>query len=177
VGTEVVIAKYGTGDVTIEAGAGVTINESGANPLTEQYSLATIKKIAANEWLLVGPAEAASGGGLEYFYAENLNSATATQLGTSESTRVALTLEPGVYHITLFADMTGAGTSSPVITTYFKQGAEYLEITTNSYSRLASFTKITEILSETTFYVNVSASGASSSIRIYGCNISAIKLA
>jgi len=52
---EIAIAKYGTGNVSIVGASGVTVNASGITILTEQYTVATIKKIASNEWILVGP--------------------------------------------------------------------------------------------------------------------------
>ncbi len=53
--TEIELARYGSGSVTIAPGSGVTINSAGgALILTSQFSFATLKKIGTNEWYLVG---------------------------------------------------------------------------------------------------------------------------
>ena len=55
VGTIVEVFQYGAGQTTIVAGAGVTIRSSGGKlKLTGQYSGASLRKIATNEWALVG---------------------------------------------------------------------------------------------------------------------------
>ena len=55
VNTEIDLISLGAGTVTIAAGSGVTIRSlSGALALSGQYAGATLKKIATNEWLLVG---------------------------------------------------------------------------------------------------------------------------
>ena len=54
INTEIAIVQYGTGKVTV-AGDGVTINSAGGLKSTSaQYASMTLKKIATNEWLLVG---------------------------------------------------------------------------------------------------------------------------
>lgn len=54
-GTVVEIAQLGAGQLTITAGAGVTLRSSGAKlKTTGQYSAASIRKIATNEWLVTG---------------------------------------------------------------------------------------------------------------------------
>lgn len=55
VNTEIDVASLGAGTVTIAAGSGVTIRSVGGDlALSAQYAGATLKKIATNEWLLVG---------------------------------------------------------------------------------------------------------------------------
>lgn len=55
VGAWVEIDRMGAGSVTIAAGAGVTIRNAGtALTLRVQYSTAMLRKIATDEWLLVG---------------------------------------------------------------------------------------------------------------------------
>ena len=54
-GTEVVVFQAGAGQVTFAAGAGVTVNSKDSNlKLTGQYSSGTLKKVATDEWDLVG---------------------------------------------------------------------------------------------------------------------------
>ena len=49
------LAQTGAGQVSVAAGAGVTIRSSGSKlKLTGQYSAATLFRIASDEWLLVG---------------------------------------------------------------------------------------------------------------------------
>ena len=59
VGTEILLAQLGTGQVTIVAGAGVTIRTAETLKLAKQYAAATLIKIGADEWLLTGNLEAA----------------------------------------------------------------------------------------------------------------------
>lgn len=55
IGTEIEIAKLGTGAVTIDASSGVTIDSlDSMTDIAGQYATVAIKKIATNEWLLVG---------------------------------------------------------------------------------------------------------------------------
>lgn len=54
VGTVINIAQYGAGQLTIAGAGGVTVNFTPGNKTRAQYSVATIIKIAANEWLLTG---------------------------------------------------------------------------------------------------------------------------
>ena len=55
IGTQILIAQYGAGQTTIVATVGVTIRSSGGKlKLNVQYSLATLIKIATNEWMLAG---------------------------------------------------------------------------------------------------------------------------
>ena len=49
------IAQYGAGQTTVVAGAGVTVRSAGSRlKLNQQYSGATLVKIAADEWYLFG---------------------------------------------------------------------------------------------------------------------------
>ncbi|HQA96656.1 MAG TPA: hypothetical protein PLF62_01675 [Clostridia bacterium] len=55
VGANITIIALGAGQVTVKAGSGVTIRSAGSDlKLTEQYSTATLIKIATDTWLLVG---------------------------------------------------------------------------------------------------------------------------
>ena len=55
VGDQINIMQLGAGQVTITAGAGVTIRSSGSKlKLTGQYSVATVVQIAADTWMAVG---------------------------------------------------------------------------------------------------------------------------
>lgn len=55
VGANITIIALGAGQVTVAAGSGVTIRSAGSDlKLTEQYSTATLIKIATDTWLLVG---------------------------------------------------------------------------------------------------------------------------
>jgi len=55
VGDEVSIAAYGSGTVTISAGSGVTVNSKDSNlAIDGQYSSVILKKMATDEWILVG---------------------------------------------------------------------------------------------------------------------------
>jgi hypothetical protein len=100
VGTEVVIAKYGEDDVTIEPGSGVTLNGAGVTTLTVEYTAATIKKIAADEWLLVGPGEESAGGGSsEITYLTTTFDNNYYTVGTSAVTLNNLTLPAGTWMI------------------------------------------------------------------------------
>lgn len=55
VGTQILISQYGAGQTTIVATGGVTIRSKDGNlKLTDQYSAATLVKIATNEWYLFG---------------------------------------------------------------------------------------------------------------------------
>lgn len=55
VGTIVELFQYGAGQTTIAAAGGVTIRSSGGKlKLTGQYSAASLRKIATDEWCLVG---------------------------------------------------------------------------------------------------------------------------
>lgn len=55
VGANITIIALGAGQVTVAEGSGVTIRSAGsALKLTEQYSTATLIKIATDTWLLVG---------------------------------------------------------------------------------------------------------------------------
>ena len=54
-GTQILLSQYGSGQTTIVATGGVTINSSGGKlKLNTQYSGATLIKIATNEWYLFG---------------------------------------------------------------------------------------------------------------------------
>jgi hypothetical protein len=55
IGTQINIMQLGAGQVTITAGAGVTLNSSGSKLKTkDQYSVATCAKIATDAWVVVG---------------------------------------------------------------------------------------------------------------------------
>lgn len=55
VGTQINMVQLGAGQVTVAAGAGVTIRSQGSKlKLNGQYSAATCVKIATDEWVLVG---------------------------------------------------------------------------------------------------------------------------
>ena len=55
IGTQINIMQLGAGQVTITAGAGVTLNSSGSKLKTkDQYSVATCAKIASDTWVVVG---------------------------------------------------------------------------------------------------------------------------
>lgn len=53
-GTVFTFVRVGTGEVTISAGSGATVNTSIGNRLRVQWSTATLRKRAANTWLLSG---------------------------------------------------------------------------------------------------------------------------
>lgn len=54
-GTEIVVFQAGAGQVTFAAAGGVTINSKDSNlKITGQYSSATLKKIATDEWDMIG---------------------------------------------------------------------------------------------------------------------------
>ena len=55
VGTQIVVAQYGAGQITFAGAVGVTINsEATKRKTSQQYATASLIKIAANEWLLAG---------------------------------------------------------------------------------------------------------------------------
>ena len=55
IGTQINIMQLNTGQVTIAAGAGVTLRSAGTKVKTNgQYSVATCVKIATDTWVLVG---------------------------------------------------------------------------------------------------------------------------
>jgi hypothetical protein len=55
VGTQVLVSQYGAGQTTIVAGSGVTLRSSGTKlKLSAQYAIATLIKIATDEWMLSG---------------------------------------------------------------------------------------------------------------------------
>ena len=55
VGANITIIALGAGQVTVAEGSGVTIRSAGSDlKLTEQYSTATLIKMATDTWLLVG---------------------------------------------------------------------------------------------------------------------------
>ncbi len=55
IGTQINFAQLGAGQVTLGAGAGVTLNSSGAKlKLKDQYSVATCVKTDTNTWFVVG---------------------------------------------------------------------------------------------------------------------------
>lgn len=55
IGTQINIMQLGTGQVTITAGAGVTLRSAGSKLKTNgQYAVATCCKIATDTWVVVG---------------------------------------------------------------------------------------------------------------------------
>ena len=55
IGTQLNFAQLGAGQVTITAGAGVTLNSSGTKlKLKDQYAVATCVKTDTNTWFVVG---------------------------------------------------------------------------------------------------------------------------
>lgn len=55
IGTEILVAQYGAGQVTFVEGSGVEIRSSGGKlKLIGQYSAATLVKRATDEWYLFG---------------------------------------------------------------------------------------------------------------------------
>ena len=59
IGTQINIAQLGAGQVTITAGAGVTLNSSGTKlKLKDQYAVATCVKTDTNTWFVVGSLSA-----------------------------------------------------------------------------------------------------------------------
>ena len=55
IGTQMNIVQLGAGQVTVAAGAGVTLRSSGSKlKLFGQYAAATLVKIAVDEWVLIG---------------------------------------------------------------------------------------------------------------------------
>jgi hypothetical protein len=55
VGTQILIAQYGAGQTTVVASGGVTIRSSGNKlKLSAQYAMATLIKIATDEWYISG---------------------------------------------------------------------------------------------------------------------------
>lgn len=55
IGTQLNLMQLGAGQVTITAGAGVTLQSAGTKVKTNgQYSVATCVKIATDTWVLVG---------------------------------------------------------------------------------------------------------------------------
>lgn len=59
VGAEITIIQTSVAQVTFAAGSGVTINSKNSNlNLAGQYAAATLKKVATDEWDLIGDLEA-----------------------------------------------------------------------------------------------------------------------
>ena len=59
VGSEIVLARYGAGAVTLSATSGVTLYSSDSKKsINKQYEFATLKKIATDEWVLLGSLSA-----------------------------------------------------------------------------------------------------------------------
>lgn len=58
VGTQVLINQTGAGQVTVVAGAGVTINTAQTLLLRAQHSTVAIMKIATDTWVIMGDLEA-----------------------------------------------------------------------------------------------------------------------
>jgi len=55
VGAEVVVIQAGTGAVTFAGASGVTVNsKDSALQISAQYAAATLKKVATDEWDLIG---------------------------------------------------------------------------------------------------------------------------
>jgi hypothetical protein len=57
-GATIVILQTGTGQVTLTAGAGVTLNATPGAKLRTQWSSATLVKRAANTWVALGDLSA-----------------------------------------------------------------------------------------------------------------------
>jgi hypothetical protein len=60
VGTEIHVEQKGAGQTTVVADTGVTVNTSETLKLEGQYAVATLKKVATDEWTLIGYLEAAA---------------------------------------------------------------------------------------------------------------------
>lgn len=61
IGTQVIFEQASTGPVTIQGGAGVTVNsEGGKDDTVGQYAICAIIKVATDTWTLFGNLEAAS---------------------------------------------------------------------------------------------------------------------
>lgn len=54
IGKVVTVTRNGTGSVTIVAGTGATVNNAHGLVLSSQYSVAAVKKVAANTWIAYG---------------------------------------------------------------------------------------------------------------------------
>jgi hypothetical protein len=55
IGTQITVTQYGTGSTSFVQGAGVTIRSStGSLTINSQWSVATLLKVATNEWYLFG---------------------------------------------------------------------------------------------------------------------------
>lgn len=55
VNSEIVFVRYGAGSVTLSGDVGVTLNSADAvKTISKQYEATTLKKIATDEWLLIG---------------------------------------------------------------------------------------------------------------------------
>ena len=55
IGTQINVMQLGAGQVTITAGAGVTLRSAGSKLKTNaQYAVATCCKIATNTWVVIG---------------------------------------------------------------------------------------------------------------------------
>jgi len=55
IGTQVNLMQLGAGQVTIAAGAGVTLRSAGSLvKISAQYAVVTCVKIATDEWVLIG---------------------------------------------------------------------------------------------------------------------------
>jgi hypothetical protein len=59
VGTVIEFYQYGAGQVTVVAGGGVTIRTPETLLLRKQYSSASLRKVATNEWMLAGDLQLA----------------------------------------------------------------------------------------------------------------------
>lgn len=54
-GTQIILYQAGAGQVTVAAGAGVTLRSQGSKlKLTGQYAVASLIKIGTNEWIIAG---------------------------------------------------------------------------------------------------------------------------
>lgn len=82
VGTVIELFRLGSGEVTISPGAGVTLRTvGGVNRLNKQYSSATLRQRATNEWVLAGDLKALSAAayaGLNGIGVSNAGGATLT---------------------------------------------------------------------------------------------------
>ena len=54
IGTQIIILRVGSGNVTVSGAGGVTVNSTPGNKLRAQWSSAALIKRAANTWVLLG---------------------------------------------------------------------------------------------------------------------------
>jgi uncharacterized protein related to proFAR isomerase len=99
--TEIVVAKYGEGNVQVFPSTGVTINSAGdINNITTKYHAFKLKKLGANEWLLEVYGE-----GVESVASVAWGAITGT-LGNQEDLVEALSSRAAVEHTHTVSDIT-----------------------------------------------------------------------